>query len=153
MSRQDASTNRTETKMPSENRKQERGNSVETVPPKSSWSIGDYLRIRQYPFQRLDGTIPAGPRRMAINHFNAEGSEDFCFLLSTRAGGLGINLMTADTVIIYDSDWNPQVCSPDAVLRDHSTNRWLRTTSKPSLARTVSAKPKQSRYEPFIIYP
>ncbi len=70
--------------------------------------LGDYLRVRQYPFQRLDGTIPAGPRRMAINHFNAEDSDDFCFLLSTRAGGLGINLMTADTVIIYDSDWNPQ---------------------------------------------
>ncbi|PSR99437.1 P-loop containing nucleoside triphosphate hydrolase protein [Coniella lustricola] len=70
--------------------------------------LGDYLRVRGYQFQRLDGTIPAGPRRMAINHFNAEGSDDFCFLLSTRAGGLGINLMTADTVIIYDSDWNPQ---------------------------------------------
>lgn len=70
--------------------------------------LGDYLRIRGYQFQRLDGTIPAGPRRMAINHFNAENSDDFCFLLSTRAGGLGINLMTADTVIIYDSDWNPQ---------------------------------------------
>lgn len=70
--------------------------------------LGDYLRIRGYQFQRLDGTIPAGPRRMAINHFNAEDSDDFCFLLSTRAGGLGINLMTADTVIIYDSDWNPQ---------------------------------------------
>ncbi len=70
--------------------------------------LSDYLRVRGYQFQRLDGTIPAAPRRMAINHFNAEGSDDFCFLLSTRAGGLGINLMTADTVIIYDSDWNPQ---------------------------------------------
>jgi chromodomain-helicase-DNA-binding protein 1 len=70
--------------------------------------LGDYLRLRGYTFQRLDGTIPAGPRRLAINHFNADESDDFCFLLSTRAGGLGINLMTADTVIIYDSDWNPQ---------------------------------------------
>ncbi|KAI1337451.1 P-loop containing nucleoside triphosphate hydrolase protein [Xylariaceae sp. FL0016] len=70
--------------------------------------LGDYLRLRGYQFQRLDGTIGAGPRRLAINHFNAEGSQDFCFLLSTRAGGLGINLMTADTVIIFDSDWNPQ---------------------------------------------
>ncbi|RDA90361.1 hypothetical protein CP533_3365, partial [Ophiocordyceps camponoti-saundersi (nom. inval.)] len=70
--------------------------------------LGDYLSLRGYKFQRLDGTIAAGPRRMAINHFNAEDSDDFCFLLSTRAGGLGINLMTADTVIIFDSDWNPQ---------------------------------------------
>jgi chromodomain-helicase-DNA-binding protein 1 len=70
--------------------------------------LGDYLSLRGYKFQRLDGTIGAAPRRMAINHFNAEDSEDFCFLLSTRAGGLGINLMTADTVIIFDSDWNPQ---------------------------------------------
>lgn len=70
--------------------------------------LGDYMALRGYKFQRLDGTIAAGPRRMAINHFNAEDSEDFCFLLSTRAGGLGINLMTADTVVIFDSDWNPQ---------------------------------------------
>jgi chromodomain-helicase-DNA-binding protein 1 len=70
--------------------------------------LGDYCSLRGYKFQRLDGTIAAGPRRMAINHFNADDSDDFCFLLSTRAGGLGINLMTADTVIIFDSDWNPQ---------------------------------------------
>lgn len=70
--------------------------------------LGDYLQLRGYQFQRLDGTIAAGPRRMAIDHFNAPESQDFCFLLSTRAGGLGINLMTADTVILFDSDWNPQ---------------------------------------------
>ncbi|KAK4508468.1 hypothetical protein PRZ48_002207 [Zasmidium cellare] len=70
--------------------------------------LGDYLTLRGHQFQRLDGTIAAGPRRMAIDHFNAPESQDFCFLLSTRAGGLGINLMTADTVILFDSDWNPQ---------------------------------------------
>jgi chromodomain-helicase-DNA-binding protein 1 len=57
--------------------------------------LGDYLQLRGYQFQRLDGTIAAGPRRLAIDHFNADGSNDFCFLLSTRAGGLGINLMMA----------------------------------------------------------
>ncbi|KAK4902046.1 ATP-dependent DNA helicase Hrp3 [Elasticomyces elasticus] len=70
--------------------------------------LGDYLQLRGYHFQRLDGTIAAGARRNAIDHFNAPDSQDFCFLLSTRAGGLGINLMTADTVILFDSDWNPQ---------------------------------------------
>lgn len=70
--------------------------------------IGDYLVLRGLPFQRLDGTISAAIRKASINHFNAAGSPDFVFLLSTRAGGLGINLMTADTVIIFDSDWNPQ---------------------------------------------
>jgi hypothetical protein len=44
-----------------------------------------------------------------IDAFNSEGSEKFIFLLSTRAGGLGINLATADIVILYDSDWNPQM--------------------------------------------
>jgi chromodomain-helicase-DNA-binding protein 1 len=70
--------------------------------------LADYLNLKGYAFQRLDGTIAAGPRRVAIDHFNAPESPDFCFLLSTRAGGLGINLMTADTVILFDSDWNPQ---------------------------------------------
>lgn len=70
--------------------------------------LGDYLSIKGINFQRLDGTVPSGQRRISIDHFNAPDSNDFVFLLSTRAGGLGINLMTADTVIIFDSDWNPQ---------------------------------------------
>jgi chromodomain-helicase-DNA-binding protein 1 len=56
----------------------------------------------------LIGTVPSEIRRKSIEHFNAPNSPDFAFLLSTRAGGLGINLETADTVIIFDSDWNPQ---------------------------------------------
>ncbi|XP_076276684.1 chromodomain-helicase-DNA-binding protein 1 isoform X4 [Lasioglossum baleicum] len=70
--------------------------------------LGEYLQKRHFPFQRLDGSIKGELRKQALDHFNAEGSQDFCFLLSTRAGGLGINLATADTVIIFDSDWNPQ---------------------------------------------
>ncbi|XP_039614859.1 chromodomain-helicase-DNA-binding protein 1 isoform X1 [Polypterus senegalus] len=70
--------------------------------------LADYLKSRQFLFQRLDGSIKGEMRKQALDHFNAEGSEDFCFLLSTRAGGLGINLASADTVVIFDSDWNPQ---------------------------------------------
>ena len=67
-----------------------------------------YLTLRQWPHQRIDGGVPSDARRRAIEAFNSKDSPDRAFLLSTRAGGLGINLETADTVIIYDSDWNPQ---------------------------------------------
>uniref|UniRef100_A0A8C9V087 Chromodomain helicase DNA binding protein 1 n=1 Tax=Scleropages formosus TaxID=113540 RepID=A0A8C9V087_SCLFO len=70
--------------------------------------LAEYLKCRQFLFQRLDGSIKGEMRKQALDHFNAESSEDFCFLLSTRAGGLGINLASADTVVIFDSDWNPQ---------------------------------------------
>ncbi|GAB4856000.1 Protein CHROMATIN REMODELING 5 [Ancistrocladus abbreviatus] len=70
--------------------------------------LAEYLSLRGFQFQRLDGSTKAELRQQAMDHFNAPGSDDFCFLLSTRAGGLGINLATADTVIIFDSDWNPQ---------------------------------------------
>ncbi|KAJ2796759.1 ATP-dependent DNA helicase Hrp3, partial [Coemansia helicoidea] len=70
--------------------------------------LADYMSLRGYSFQRLDGSVPSEVRKRSIEHFNAPGSPDFAFLLSTRAGGLGINLETADTVILYDSDFNPQ---------------------------------------------
>lgn len=49
------------------------------------------------------------PHQISINAYNEPNSSKFIFMLSTRAGGLGINLATADVVILYDSDWNPQV--------------------------------------------
>lgn len=70
--------------------------------------LSEYVKLRNYSFQRLDGSVPAEARKKAIERFNAPDSPDFVFLLSTRAGGLGINLETADTVILFDSDWNPQ---------------------------------------------
>ncbi|KAG9220710.1 hypothetical protein CCMSSC00406_0003809 [Pleurotus cornucopiae] len=70
--------------------------------------LSDYMSLRGYLHQRLDGMVSSDARKKSIAHFNAPGSPDFAFLLSTRAGGLGINLETADTVIIFDSDWNPQ---------------------------------------------
>jgi ATP-dependent helicase STH1/SNF2 len=67
----------------------------------------DFLRLRGMKYMRLDGATKADDRSELLKEFNAPGSDYFCFLLSTRAGGLGLNLQTADTVIIYDSDWNP----------------------------------------------
>uniref|UniRef100_A0AC35TH50 DNA helicase n=1 Tax=Rhabditophanes sp. KR3021 TaxID=114890 RepID=A0AC35TH50_9BILA len=80
--------------------------------------LQEYLMLRQFQSQRLDGSMRSELRKQALDHFNAPGSTDFCFLLSTRAGGLGINLTTADTVIIFDSDWNPQV-DRQAIARAH----------------------------------
>lgn len=70
--------------------------------------LEDYSYWRGYQYCRLDGQTAHEDRERAIESFNAPNSEKFIFMLSTRAGGLGINLATADIVIIWDSDWNPQ---------------------------------------------
>jgi SWI/SNF-related matrix-associated actin-dependent regulator of chromatin subfamily A member 5 len=70
--------------------------------------LEDYMVMRGYQYCRIDGNTVHEDREESIDEFNREGSEKFCFLLSTRAGGLGINLQTADVCILYDSDWNPQ---------------------------------------------
>lgn len=80
--------------------------------------LEDYMRIKEYPYCRIDGQTTVIPefkshfqsedREIRMDEFNKPDSDKFCFLLSTRAGGLGINLATADVVILYDSDWNPQ---------------------------------------------
>ena len=69
--------------------------------------IEDYLSWRKYGYLRLDGTTKSEERGDLLKKFNCKDSEYFIFLLSTRAGGLGLNLQTADTVVIFDSDWNP----------------------------------------------
>lgn len=69
--------------------------------------LEDFLEFEGYKYERIDGTITGQVRQDAIDRFNAPGAQQFVFLLSTRAGGLGINLATADSVVIYDSDWNP----------------------------------------------
>jgi len=71
--------------------------------------LEDYLRLVGYKYCRIDGNTDGEKRDSQMEEFNSPGSAQFCFLLSTRAGGLGINLATADIVILYDSDWNPQV--------------------------------------------
>ncbi|KAI9333127.1 hypothetical protein BDR26DRAFT_912331 [Obelidium mucronatum] len=69
--------------------------------------IEDFLEGEGYKYQRIDGDTATSSRHAMITKFNDPASEDFIFLLTTRTGGTGINLTSADTVIIYDSDWNP----------------------------------------------
>ncbi|KAI0473148.1 chromatin-remodeling complex ATPase-like protein [Xylariaceae sp. FL0804] len=70
--------------------------------------LEDYCVFREFKYCRIDGGTAHEERIAAIDDYNREGSEKFIFLLTTRAGGLGINLTSADIVILYDSDWNPQ---------------------------------------------
>lgn len=71
--------------------------------------LEDYCNYRTYKYCRIDGSTDMNSRDEQIDTFMAPGSDKFVFLLSTRAGGLGINLTAADTVVIYDSDFNPQM--------------------------------------------
>jgi len=68
----------------------------------------DYVAHRGFSHERLDGGVTGERRQAAIDRFCAPGSNTFLFLLGTKAGGVGINLTAADTVILFDPDWNPQ---------------------------------------------
>lgn len=70
--------------------------------------LEDFMHMREYKYCRIDGNTEYDERESSIEAFNAPNSEKFCFILSTRAGGLGINLQTADICVLYDSDWNPR---------------------------------------------
>lgn len=71
--------------------------------------LEDYCSMRKFKAHRIDGNTSGYDRETQMATFNAPNSDSFIFLLSTRAGGLGINLQAANHVIIYDSDWNPQM--------------------------------------------
>ncbi|XP_031398610.1 probable helicase CHR10 isoform X3 [Punica granatum] len=88
--------------------------------------LQDFLELRRYSYERLDGSIRAEERFAAIRSFSERPSADsgacqgdaFVFLISTRAGGVGLNLVAADTVIFFEQDWNPQV-DKQALQRTH----------------------------------
>jgi hypothetical protein len=69
--------------------------------------LEDYFIMRGYKYRRIDGGCGLHERQQSMDEFNND-PEVLVFILSTRAGGLGINLVSADTVVIFDSDWNPQ---------------------------------------------
>lgn len=93
--------------------------------------LQDYLEFRGYLYERLDGSVRAEERFIAVRSFNADSVQShsmqkdlggsmhpFVFLLTTRAGGVGLNLTAADTVIFYEQDWNPQA-DKQALQRAH----------------------------------
>lgn len=86
----------------------------------------EYLTYRNYKYCRLDGSTKLEDRRDTVSDFQ-QRPEIFVFLLSTRAGGLGINLTAADTVIFYDSDWNPTIDS-QAMDRAHRLGQTKQVT-------------------------
>jgi len=71
--------------------------------------IEDYCNMRGWSYCRLDGSTSRARRNFLCKDFNRPDSSIFIFLLTTRSGGMGLNLQSADTCILYDSDWNPQV--------------------------------------------
>ncbi|EPQ28278.1 uncharacterized protein PFL1_04105 [Pseudozyma flocculosa PF-1] len=104
----------------------------------------DFLRYRGFKYLRLDGSTKPDDRSELLRLFNAPNSEYFVFILSTRAGGLGLNLQTADTVIIYDSDWNPH---QDLQAQDRAHRigqkmevRILRLVTEKSVEETILAR-------------
>ncbi|GME83278.1 unnamed protein product [[Candida] boidinii] len=86
----------------------------------------EYLTYKQYKYIRLDGSSKLSDRRDLVHDWQTK-PELFIFLLSTRAGGLGINLTSADTVIFYDSDWNPTIDS-QAMDRAHRLGQTRQVT-------------------------
>ncbi|XP_074525310.1 chromodomain-helicase-DNA-binding protein 1-like [Halichoeres trimaculatus] len=68
--------------------------------------VQDYMEYRGYSYERLDGSVRGEERNLAMKNFSSK--DIFVFLLSTKAGGVGLNLTAADTVIFVDSDFNPQ---------------------------------------------
>ena len=70
--------------------------------------LEEYLQFHDYKYEKLDGTVKAKDRQSSIDRFNCLEKKREVFLLSTKAGGIGINLTSANVVIIFDSDWNPQ---------------------------------------------
>ena len=71
--------------------------------------IEDWCDLNSFASFRIDGSVNNETRKAQLEKFNSSKDKHKIFLLSTRAAGLGINLVGADTVVLFDSDWNPQV--------------------------------------------
>ena len=94
--------------------------------------LEDYISWRKYTYFRMDGSTSIQDRRYMVEEYQ-KNPEIFAFLLSTRAGGLGVNLTGADTVIFYDNDWNPTM---DAQATDRAHR--IGQTKKVSVYRIIT---------------
>lgn len=102
--------------------------------------LEEFFTYRGVDYLRLDGSTPSDERERRVAKFNDPCSPTFVFLLSTRAGGLGINLASADTVVIFDSDWNPMM---DAQAQDRAHRIGQRNDVR--VFRLVAAAPIEER--------
>ena len=101
--------------------------------------LEEYFQARGFTHLRLDGNTKGEDRGELLRVFNEADSSYFIFMLSTRAGGLGLNLQTADTVILFDSDWNPQI-DLQAMARAHRIGQKneVRVLRRVSPSRTLT---------------
>ena len=102
--------------------------------------LEDFFALRDYDYLRLDGSTAADERERRMARFNDPSSPAFVFLLSTRAGGLGLNLASADTVVIFDSDWNPMM---DAQAQDRAHRIGQKNDVR--VFRLISTSPVEER--------
>lgn len=113
-----------------------------------------FLNLNGHTYVRLDGSTGIEKRQKLMDRFNSD-SKIFCFILSTRSGGLGINLTGADTVIFYDSDWNPAM---DAQAQDRAHRigqtrevHIYRLVSKSTVEENILTKARQKRHLDFLV--
>ena len=113
-----------------------------------------FLNIHGYTYLRLDGSTGVDQRQRMMDRFNSD-PKIFCFILSTRSGGLGINLIGADTVVFYDTDWNPSM-DAQAMDRCHRIGQTrevhiYRLVTAHSIEENILIKAKQKRHLDFLV--
>ena len=113
-----------------------------------------FLNLNGHTYLRLDGSTSVDQRQRLMDRFNND-TKIFCFILSTRSGGLGINLTGADSVIFYDSDWNPAM---DAQAQDRAHRigqtrdvHIYRLVTKHTIEENILMKAKQKRHLDFLV--
>ncbi|CAM9514029.1 unnamed protein product, partial [Chrysoparadoxa australica] len=116
--------------------------------------LEEFLNIHGMTYVRLDGSTGVEKRQRLMDRFNGD-PKIFCFILSTRSGGLGINLTGADTVIFYDSDWNPAM---DAQAQDRAHRigqtrdvHIYRLVTASTVEENILRKAKQKRHLDFLV--